>query len=80
MTDVKVLSTERLQALIVDTESTLKQLTVELERREFLQQANEIGRLEKHITDAELSLVTIRQFLAYLIDDLKEKANDEKRK
>jgi hypothetical protein len=73
MTDVNVLSTERLRALIVDTESTLKELTVELERREFLQQANEIEHLEEHMIGAELSLNTIRRFLSYLVNDLKVK-------
>ena len=73
MNNVKVLSTERLCALITDTESTLKQLTAELERREFLQQENEIANLEEHMKNAELSLDTIRQFLAYLINDLKDR-------
>jgi hypothetical protein len=73
MNNINVLSTERLRALITDTESTLKQLTVELERREFLKQENEIDHLEEHMKGAELSLDTIRQFLAYLINDLKDR-------
>ncbi|GAC21203.1 hypothetical protein [Paraglaciecola arctica] len=73
MTNVNVLSTDRLRALIADTETTLKQLTVELERREFLKQENEIEHLEEHMKGAELSLDTIRQFLAYLINDLKDR-------
>ncbi|WP_340677190.1 hypothetical protein [Paraglaciecola sp.] len=73
MTNVNVLSTERLRALITDTEGTLKQLTVELERRDFLKQENGIALLEEHMKDAELSLDTIRQFLAYLINDLKSR-------
>ncbi|WP_158970909.1 hypothetical protein [Paraglaciecola sp. L3A3] len=73
MTNINVLSTERLRALIEDTEATLKQLTVELERREFMQQANELEHLEEHMIGAEISLNTIRQFLAYLVNDLKDK-------
>jgi uncharacterized coiled-coil protein SlyX len=73
MTNVNVLSTERLRTLIADTEATLKQLTIELERREFLEQENSIEHLEEHMKGAELSLDTIRQFLAYLINDLKDR-------
>jgi hypothetical protein len=76
MTNVNVLSTKRLRALIEDTEGTLKQLTVELERRDFLQQENEIEHLEEHMIGAELSLNTIRQFLAYLVNDLNNKQNN----
>ncbi len=70
MTDFNVLSTERLRALIADTEGTLKKLTEELERREFLAQENEIEHLEEHMKGAELSLSTIKKFLAYLLTDL----------
>ncbi|WP_289029255.1 hypothetical protein [uncultured Paraglaciecola sp.] len=73
MANVNVLSTERLKALIADTEGTLKQLTIELERRELLKQENAIENLEEHMKDAELSLDTIRQFLAYLANDLKNR-------
>ncbi|WP_339721006.1 hypothetical protein [uncultured Paraglaciecola sp.] len=73
MTNVNVLSTERLRTLIADTEGTLKQLTLELERREYLKQENAIEHLEEHMKDAELSLDTIRQFLAYLINELKDR-------
>lgn len=73
MTNFNVLSTERLRALITDTESTLQQLTVELERREFLEQENEIENLEEHMKGAELSLSTIRKFLAFIINDLKDR-------
>lgn len=71
MANVNVLTTERLKTLIADTEGTLKQLTIELERRELLHQENAIENLEEHMKDAELSLDTIRQFLAYLANDLK---------
>jgi hypothetical protein len=73
MTNLNVLSTERLRMLISDTESTLKKLTIELERREFIKQENEIEHLEEHMKGAELSLTTIRQFLSFLINDLKHK-------
>ncbi len=70
MTNFNILSTERLRALITDTESTLKQLTAELERREFVEQENEIEHLEEHMKGAELSLSTIRKFLGYIVADL----------
>lgn len=70
MTNFNVLSTERLRALITDTEDTLKKLTEELERREFLAQENEIEHLEEHMKGAELSLNTIKKFLAFIITDL----------
>lgn len=73
MTNVNVLSTERLRTLIANTEGTLKQLTLELERREFLKQENAIEHLEEHMKDAELSLDTIRQFLLYLVNELKDR-------
>lgn len=73
MTNVNVLSTERLRTLIANTEGTLKQLTLELERREFLKQENAIEQLEEHMKDAELSLDTIRQFLLYLVNELKDR-------
>ncbi|WP_133470138.1 hypothetical protein [Paraglaciecola marina] len=73
MANVNVLTTERLKALIADTEGTLKQLTIELERRELLKQENAIENLEEHMKDAELSLDTIREFLAYLTNDLKSR-------
>lgn len=71
MNDVNVLSTERLQILITNTEDTLKQLKSELERREFLKRENEIENLEEHMKGAELSLNTIRMFLSFIVDDLK---------
>ena len=73
MTNFNILSTERLRALITDTESTLKQLTAELERREFLKQENEIEHLEEHMKGAEVSLSSIRKFLAFIIADLQGK-------
>jgi C4-type Zn-finger protein len=73
MTDINVLSTERLRALITDTEGTLKQLSAELEMRVFLEQENEIEKLEEHMKMAELSLDSIRQFLSLIINDLKGK-------
>ena len=73
MANINLLSTERLHSLIVDTENTLKQLTIELERRELLKQESAIEHLEEHMKDAELSLNSIRDFLAYLVDELKER-------
>ena len=70
MTNFNVLSTERLRTLVTDTEGTLKKLTAELERREFLEQENEIEHLEEHMKGAELSLNTIKKFLAFIITDL----------
>ncbi|MCF2948527.1 hypothetical protein L0668_10450 [Paraglaciecola aquimarina] len=67
MPNVNQLSTERLRALITDTESTLKRLLIELENRQFIEQENQIQHLEEHIKGAELSLSTIRDFLALVI-------------
>ncbi|MEO9947073.1 hypothetical protein [Paraglaciecola sp.] len=73
MANINLLSTERLHSLIVDTENTLKQLRIELDRRELLKQESAIEHLEQHMKDAELSLNTIHQFLAYLVNDLKNR-------
>ncbi len=73
MTDsqLKSITNENLRALIGETESTLSDLRAELERREEQAQEREIANLDNHMKSAELSLKTIRDFIAYLVDDLK---------
>lgn len=71
MSDLKVLTTRDLQDLIQETEGTLSELKAELERREESAQEREIANLENHFKSAELSLKTIREFLAFLLDDVK---------
>lgn len=68
---LKSITTESLRALIDDTEGTLSELRNELERREEQQQHSEIDQLETHMRDAESSLQTIKDFIAYLIADLR---------
>ncbi|MHA3914493.1 hypothetical protein [Halovulum sp. GXIMD14793] len=68
---LKSITTESLRALIDDTEGTLSELRDELERREEQQQHAEIDQLETHMRDAESSLQTIKDFIAYLIADLR---------
>ncbi|MGF1474769.1 MAG: hypothetical protein ACFB6S_04310 [Geminicoccaceae bacterium] len=65
---VKSLSTDHLRSLIDQTEGTLSELKGELDRRDELAQHQEIDKLETHMKNAELSLQTIRDFLAYLLE------------
>lgn len=71
MNDFHVLTTDRLQKLVLDTEETLAELKLEIERRETLSQNQEIAHLENHMKSAELSLTTIRGFIAFLVDDMR---------
>lgn len=73
MNNLNVLTTARLRTLIADTENTLKELTIELERRQSLKQEEAIEHLEEHMKGAEVSLSTIQKFLAFIINDLKDK-------
>lgn len=72
MENLEVLTTERLRTLINDTETTLGGLKVELERRESLKQEHAVANLENHLQSAELSLKTIREFLAFLAADFRK--------
>jgi hypothetical protein len=72
MTDpLKSLTKDNLKVLIAETEGALAELKGELERREHLTQEREIHNLDSHMKSAELSLKSIRDFIAYLLDDLK---------
>mgnify|MGYP001595109814 CR=1 FL=1 len=73
MDNFEVLTTERLRTLISDTEETLANLKEELERREQLKQEHEVANLENHMQSAELSLKTIREFIDFLVRDLRSK-------
>jgi hypothetical protein len=71
MTDFHILTTERLRKLVAETEATLAELKDELERRETLNQTQEIAHLENHMKSAELSLTTIRDFISFLVNDMR---------
>lgn len=71
MNNLNILTTDRLRKLIRETEETLIELKTELERREQLNQDQEIEHLERHMKNAELSLTTIRNFLNFLMDDMR---------
>lgn len=73
MDNVKVFTTERLNALIADTEETLASLKQEMARRQQNRQEYEIDHLESHMQNTEVSLKTIREFIAFLVSDLREK-------
>lgn len=71
MDNLNILTTDRLRKLVKETEETLTELKTELERREQLDQNQEIEHLESHMKSAELSLTTIRNFLNFLMDDMR---------
>lgn len=71
MSDLQILSTERLNKLINDTQLTLQELKKEVIRREHLQQAHEIKDLDHHMTSAEFNLNSIKNFIAYLLEESK---------
>lgn len=71
MSDLQVLTNERLSNLIKETQATLDELKDEVERRENAQQEHEIMNLENHMKSAELNLASIRNFLQFLIGDKK---------
>jgi len=69
--NIHALSTQNLRQLIDETERSLGELNAELDRREQVAQAREIENLETHMKSAELSLQTIRDFVAELVADLR---------
>lgn len=73
MADLKTIGTERLRALIDESEATLKELHDELERREEGGQHAEIERLDEHMKNAELSLTSIRDFIADVLRDMRSR-------
>ena len=70
---IKVLTNERLNKLIEETQETLNKLKEEVGRRQQVQQEHEIMHLDNHMKSAELSLTTIRNFISYLLEDSKKK-------
>ncbi len=71
MPQLKVITTANLRSLIEETEESLGELKDEFERRQETEQHREIDNLETHLKNAELSLKTIRDFIAYLLEDLR---------
>ena len=69
----QTLTTERLRKLVVESEQTLAELKAELDAREQISQSQEVANLEHHMQSAELSLKTIRDFLAFLSHDLRNR-------
>ena len=69
MTNFKIMTTERLRGLLNDTQVTLNELRTELDRREQLEQHQEIEIIDQHIESAENSLVSIKEFFRYLLDN-----------
>ncbi|MFT2098665.1 hypothetical protein ACMUMQ_09935 [Marinomonas sp. 2405UD66-6] len=69
MSNLQVLSTERLNKLIDETQLTLQELKQEVIRREHIQQAHEIKDLDHHMTSAEFNLNSIKNFIAYLLEE-----------
>lgn len=72
MSDLQVLTTERLNKLIEETQQTLNELKNEVERREQQKKEHAIMDLDNHMKSAELSLTTIRNFIKYLLDESKK--------
>jgi len=73
MSDLKVLTTERLNKLINETQLSLLELKGEVERREHLKQEHEINDLDHHMMSAELNLTGLKNFIAYLVEQSKHK-------
>lgn len=69
MSNLQVLSTERLNKLIDETQLTLKELKEEVIRREHLQQEHAIKDLDHHMTSAEFNLNSIKNFISYLLEE-----------
>ncbi|MDB4837099.1 hypothetical protein OAH87_01340 [Marinomonas sp.] len=72
MENIQVLTTERLNKLINETQQTLQELKEEVIRREQLKQEHEIMDLDRHMTSAEFNLTSIKNFLSYLIEESKK--------
>lgn len=73
MSDLQILTTQRLNKLIDETQQTLNDLKEEVKRRDAVQQETEILNLDSHMKSAELSLTSIKNFINYLLDESKKK-------
>jgi len=69
MSNFQILTNERLNNLIDETQETLRELKDEVLRREKVQQEYEVMDLDTHMKSAELSLTSIRNFISYLKSD-----------
>lgn len=74
MTEYATMTKANLQRLVAETEETLVEIKAEIERRENEAQEEELQHLDVHFKNAELSLQTIRNFFAYLRDEMKSKS------
>ncbi|MEO1687185.1 MAG: hypothetical protein AAFU61_04695 [Pseudomonadota bacterium] len=72
MTDPRIISRDKLQSLIDETESSLAELKEEMERREDADQHREIDRLEEHLASAENGLRSVRDFFRMLVEDFRK--------
>ncbi len=70
-TNLTTVTTESLHGLIKDTEEALQELKKELQRREEMAQHRELENIDSHIRSAELSIKSLRDFVAYLLADLR---------
>lgn len=73
MDNLKILTTERLNKLIEETQDTLNELKEEMGRRESVQKEHQIMDLDNHMKSAELSLTSIRNFIHYLLEESKKR-------
>lgn len=72
MSDLQVMTNERLHKLIAATQETLNELKDEVERRQEVAQEREIHDLDRHMENAELGLEKIRDFIAMLVGEWKK--------
>lgn len=72
MSEFKSMTKENLKTLVADTEATLNEIKTEIARREEAEQESELEYLDVHFKNAELSLQTIRNFFAYLREELRK--------
>lgn len=77
MSNLQTLTNDRLRLLISESEATILELKTELEHREHVQQNHDVADLENHMNSAELSLKTIRDFLAFLSQDYSLKHGED---
>ncbi len=74
MTEIHKLTREKLAHLVAETEETLSQLKVEMERRVEETQHHEIDKLEQHLNSAESGLRSVRDFFRMLADEFRPKS------
>ena len=73
MSDLQILTTQRLEKLIDETQLTLNELKDEVQRRNTLKKETAISELDNHMKSAELSLMSIKNFIGYLVNESKKK-------